>query len=97
MGKNAFAEELINDIEESRVSIVRNEEIFNSISEQIKAISPEAFNWMKSGFDMDQYWNQHTIDNAQEYLHEQRIRQENYRKGAIKAAITRKANKLKTA
>lgn len=92
-----YKEEAIQRIEDAQARLVESEELFNRYAEQLKALDPRVFDWAESAFRMDQYWDNQDIENNNEYLWDLRDREETRRRAAIKAAATRKANKLKVA
>jgi hypothetical protein len=52
---------------------------------------------MESGFNMDQFYSQMSIDNNMDFIYDSKRAYENRVAGAKKAAETRKLNRLKTA
>jgi hypothetical protein len=95
--ENEYVIEAKQDIISSKESLAESQEIFDKYSEQVKAIDPVLFGWMESGFNMDQFYSQMSIDNNMDFIYDSKRAYENRVAGAKKAAETRKLNKLKTA
>jgi hypothetical protein len=92
-----YKEKAIQRIEEAQARLVESQDLFDKYAEQVKALDPRLFDWLEASFKMDQYWDNQEIENNNEYLWDLRDREETRRRAAIKAAATRKANKLKVA
>lgn len=90
-------EELLVEIENHKQDTINSDELFNKYAEQIKDIDPVLFGWMESGYLQDKAYSEISIQNAKEWIAEQDQAKINRKLGAIKGAITRKANKLATA
>jgi hypothetical protein len=95
--ENKWVVEELEDIKKTKQEMQEEAELFNKYSGQIMEMDPKLFDWLKSGFQDSQYWDQQSIDNAKDWLSDSKRAYENRVAGAKKAAETRKLNKLKAA
>jgi hypothetical protein len=95
--ENEWVAEELDKIKEIKQGMQEEAELFNQYSGQILEMNPKLFDWLKSGFQDSQYWDQQSIDNTKDWLADSKRAYENRVAGAKKAANTRKLNKLKLA
>jgi hypothetical protein len=88
--------EMNHEIQETKEKIVRHEELFNKYAEVVKSIDPILYGWLESGYSQHQFYNEMDVDNRSDWLSDVSYRREVRKQAAIKAAETRKANKLKS-
>jgi hypothetical protein len=100
MGKweeNKYIIEAKLDIIEASTKYDTYERLFKKYEKQVMKLHPKLHDWLESGFNQSQFYNQMTIDNNEDYLADSKRAYDNRVAGAKKAAETRKANKLKLA
>ena len=95
--ENEWVAEELDKIKEIKQGMQEEAELFIKYSGKVLDMDPKLFDWLKSGFQDSQYWDQQSIDNTKDWLADSKRAYENRVKGAKKAAETRKLNKLKLA
>ena len=95
--ENEYIIEAKRDILETKEEMAEAQQIFSDHIDEVASINPTLAAWAKSGYEMDVYWDNQSIENNMEYIASTKRAYENRVAGAKRAAETKKIKKAQTA